>query len=173
MYVCLYSPEAFSSLRIEGYKNIVRFHINRSGDLEVYTLGVDRVPKSWMKDPMWSGHTVPGTIPSHEWEHPSILKPVKGQPDRTKLIDYLVINKNPRSKERFIEKVDTPPPATSTRSATISQLVAPSSPILPTRALHSHTHSPHPHPHSRQRSQSTTNLQPPTTILGTTEHQPN
>lgn len=93
--------EAFSSLRIEGYKNIVRMHINRAGDLEIYTLGLDRVPKMWSKDPNWSGHTAAGTQPSHEWSHPSLVRPEKGQPDQVKLIDFLVIPRNPRDKRQF------------------------------------------------------------------------
>ena len=99
--------EAFSSLRIEGYKNVVRFHINTAGDLEVYTLGLDRVPTKWEKDPHWSGHD-PGSagVPSHQWAKPSVLRPEKGQPDRIKLIDYLVINKNPRSKSSFVRQAE-------------------------------------------------------------------
>ena len=96
--------EAFSSLRIEGYKNIVRFHINRRGDLEVYTLGLDKVPTRWVKDPKWSGQTELGSNPSHAWDRPSVLKPEKGQPDRIKLIDYLIIPKNPRNKNAWSKK---------------------------------------------------------------------
>jgi hypothetical protein len=51
---CHYT-EAFSSLKIQGYKNFVRLHINKSGDLELYALGVDRVTDQWVKDPQWSG----------------------------------------------------------------------------------------------------------------------
>ena len=39
----LYYDEAFSSLRIADYKAFTRFHINRDGDLEVFTLAVDKV----------------------------------------------------------------------------------------------------------------------------------
>ena len=35
--------EAFSSLKIEHYKNFVRLHITSTGDLEVYAIGVDKV----------------------------------------------------------------------------------------------------------------------------------
>ena len=39
----LHYDEAFSSLRIADYKAFTRFHINREGNLEVYTLAVDKV----------------------------------------------------------------------------------------------------------------------------------
>ena len=109
-----------------------------TADLEVYTLGIDKCPKSWVKDPHWSGHTTPGTTPSHEWSHPSILKPEAGQPDKIKLIDYLVINRNPRDKTLFKRNAESvafersaspmpPPAATSTRGPpSIAQLVVPS-----------------------------------------------
>ena len=48
LYVCinwlnLHFDEAFSSLRIANYKSFTRFHIKSDGDLEVYTLAVDKV----------------------------------------------------------------------------------------------------------------------------------
>jgi len=48
LYICinwlhLHFDEAFSSLRIANYKSFTRFHINYDGDLEVYTLAVDKV----------------------------------------------------------------------------------------------------------------------------------
>ena len=48
LYICinwfnLHYDEAFSSLRIADYKAFTRFHINREGNLEVYTLAVDKV----------------------------------------------------------------------------------------------------------------------------------
>lgn len=39
----LHFDEAFSSLRIANYKAFTRCHITTDGDLEVYTLGVDKV----------------------------------------------------------------------------------------------------------------------------------
>lgn len=51
LYVCInwfhiHFDEAFSSLRIANYKSFTRFHINTDGDLEVYTLAVDKVRKA-------------------------------------------------------------------------------------------------------------------------------
>ncbi|KAI5354539.1 hypothetical protein L3X38_007434 [Prunus dulcis] len=39
--------------RIANYKSFTRFHIGSNGDLEVYTLAVDKVPKEWKLDPEW------------------------------------------------------------------------------------------------------------------------
>lgn len=48
LYICInwlhiHFDEAFSSLRIANYKSFTRFHINNEGNLEVYTLAVDKV----------------------------------------------------------------------------------------------------------------------------------
>ncbi|KAJ3678324.1 hypothetical protein LUZ60_002127 [Juncus effusus] len=58
LYVCInwfgiHFDEAFSSLRIANYKALTRFHVTKEGDLEVFTLAVDRVPKEWKLDPDW------------------------------------------------------------------------------------------------------------------------
>ncbi|XP_040998135.1 uncharacterized protein LOC121244170 [Juglans microcarpa x Juglans regia] len=49
----LHYDEAFSSLRIADYKGFTRFHIKPNGDLEVFTLAVDKVPWAWREDPDW------------------------------------------------------------------------------------------------------------------------
>jgi len=65
----LHWNEAFSSLQIKGYKNILRFRIEpQTGDLEVFSLGLDRVPKRWVGDQSWYPHMA---TPSHEWPQPS------------------------------------------------------------------------------------------------------
>jgi hypothetical protein len=51
LYICInwlhiHFDEAFSSLRIANYKAFTRFHIDSNGDLEVFTLAVDKVRKS-------------------------------------------------------------------------------------------------------------------------------
>lgn len=50
LYICInwfhiHFDEAFSSLRIANYKAFTRFHITKDGDLEVFTLAVDKVNK--------------------------------------------------------------------------------------------------------------------------------
>jgi hypothetical protein len=42
-----HSQEAFSSLRIADYKNFVRFHVDASGTLSIYAIGVQHVPRHW------------------------------------------------------------------------------------------------------------------------------
>lgn len=44
--------EAFSSLRIEDYKNFLRMHIDQDGGLHIFAIGVDKVPRDWVEDPM-------------------------------------------------------------------------------------------------------------------------
>lgn len=56
LYVCinwfnLHYDEAFSSLRIADYKAFTRFHIKPNGDLQVFTLAVDKVRNiAWSLD---------------------------------------------------------------------------------------------------------------------------
>ena len=59
LYICvnffnLHWNEAFSSLRCEDFKSFVRFHIDSSGDLHAYVIGIDSVPKEWVEDHRWS-----------------------------------------------------------------------------------------------------------------------
>jgi hypothetical protein len=101
-YLCAHMTEAFSSLRIESYKNFMRFHINHQGDMEIYCLGIDRVPHKWVQDKAWSGfNKSEGHKASWQWERPSLWKPAEKEPDRIKLIDYFVIKKNKDEKQEI------------------------------------------------------------------------
>ena len=42
-----HSNEAFSSLRIEDYKNFLRLHIAKDGSLNIFPIGIERVPRRW------------------------------------------------------------------------------------------------------------------------------
>lgn len=42
-----HSNEAFSSLRIEDYKNFLRLHIAKDGSLTIFPIGIERVPRRW------------------------------------------------------------------------------------------------------------------------------
>ena len=53
--------EAFSSLRLDTFKNFVRFHLKYDGSLHCYVVGVDNVPHRWRQDPKWDGR---GTLTS-------------------------------------------------------------------------------------------------------------
>jgi hypothetical protein len=42
-----HSNEAFSSLAIQDWKNFLRLHIDKNGDLTIYPIGIRRVPRHW------------------------------------------------------------------------------------------------------------------------------
>jgi len=48
-----HANEAFAAARLPGYKNFLRFHIDATGRLTVYAVGIDRaVPRrAWRPDP--------------------------------------------------------------------------------------------------------------------------
>lgn len=50
-----HANEAFSSLRIEDYKNFLRLHINSQGQLTIYPIGIEKVPREWACAPSASG----------------------------------------------------------------------------------------------------------------------
>ena len=48
LYICvnwlhIHFDEAYSSLRMANYKSFTRFHLNSTGNLDVYTLAVNKV----------------------------------------------------------------------------------------------------------------------------------
>jgi len=94
-----HATPAFSSLRVEGYKNFIRFHLTNNGDLELFVLGMDRCPRKWELDPLWSGFTESAGNPSHEWKVPSVFKPAKGEPDGVRIVDYLLIKKESNNSQ--------------------------------------------------------------------------
>ncbi|XP_057974243.1 uncharacterized protein LOC131162100 isoform X2 [Malania oleifera] len=99
LYICinwlnLHFDEAFSSLRIANYKAFTRFHINRDGDLEVFTLAVDKVPKEWKLDPDWDEETKQPDQPSHFRKYPSKWSAATPQQDpltTVRIVDHFVI----------------------------------------------------------------------------------
>ena len=46
-----HSNEAFSSLRIEDFRNFLRLHIDRDGVLKIIPIGIHRVPRQWKPTP--------------------------------------------------------------------------------------------------------------------------
>lgn len=46
-----HANEAFSSLRIQDYKQWLRLHIDRAGTLTIHAIGIDRVPRRWRSQP--------------------------------------------------------------------------------------------------------------------------
>nr|GMC52332.1 uncharacterized protein LOC109149584 [Ipomoea batatas] len=96
LYICInwlhvHFDEAFSSLRIANYKSFTRFHINTKGDLEVFTLAVDKVPKEWKLDSNWE--TEPQQ-PSYVRKFPSKWRATSLQQDpinTVRIVDHFVI----------------------------------------------------------------------------------
>jgi len=104
---------AFSALRCPHWKNFLRLHIKKNGDLEVFAVGLDRVPKRWIRDPRWDGRraacgararqaraksesfvAAPGDIPSWAWGRPSKWIPERpSAKEAPRVIDYVCIPK--------------------------------------------------------------------------------
>ncbi|KAL3514532.1 hypothetical protein ACH5RR_027249 [Cinchona calisaya] len=103
LYICinwlhLHFDEAFSSLRIANYKSFTRFHINHEGDLAVYTLAVDKVPKEWKLDPNWD--VEPKQHLSHHRKFPSKWRATSSQQDpvsAVRVVDHFVIQQTQKS----------------------------------------------------------------------------
>ncbi|KAL0392032.1 UNVERIFIED_CONTAM: hypothetical protein Sradi_2426000 [Sesamum radiatum] len=86
LYICInwfhiHFDEAFSSLRIANYKSFTRFHITSKGDLEVFTLAVDKVPKAWKLDPSWDSESKLPHSHSYRRKFPSKWRAVSPQQD--------------------------------------------------------------------------------------------
>jgi hypothetical protein len=45
------SNDVFSALALEDYKNFVRLHLDRGGQIHVYPIGIRRVPRAWRVNP--------------------------------------------------------------------------------------------------------------------------
>ncbi|XP_047309169.1 uncharacterized protein LOC124912574 [Impatiens glandulifera] len=104
LYICinwlnLHFDEAFSSLRIANYKAVTRFHINSIGDLEVFTLAVDKVPKEWKLDYKWDGESRQPNQLSHHIKWPSKWCAISPQLDpinTVKIVDHFVVQRTSR-----------------------------------------------------------------------------
>ncbi|KAL4310219.1 hypothetical protein GQ457_01G026290 [Hibiscus cannabinus] len=99
LYICInwlhvHFDEAFSSLRIANYKSFTRFHINCDGDLEVFTLAVDKVPKEWKLDLDWDVEGKQQQQSSYRRKYPSKWCACAGQQDpvnTVRIVDEFVI----------------------------------------------------------------------------------
>jgi hypothetical protein len=86
-------------------------HIDEHGDLEIFAIGLNRVPKKWRKDPTWEGdrgeehHVADGDDaslkekPSWMWKTPSKWIPWR-ESDKfsPQIIDYSKIMKRTTSE---------------------------------------------------------------------------
>ncbi|CAK9191692.1 unnamed protein product [Sphagnum troendelagicum] len=104
LYTCinwfhLHFDEAFSSLRIANFKSFSRCHITMGGDLQIFTLAIDKVPKEWALDPHWEAEQAcQQEVASHDREFPSQWTPVGLYRERNcnvRIIDHFVIEKRP------------------------------------------------------------------------------
>ncbi|KAJ4899684.1 Calcineurin-like metallo-phosphoesterase superfamily protein [Raphanus sativus] len=102
LYICInwlhiHFDEAFSSLRIANYKSFTRFHIKPDGDLEVFTLGVDKVPKEWKLDKDWDSEPRSTVKMNHHRRFPSKWCATTLQQDpinTVKIVDHFVISRS-------------------------------------------------------------------------------
>ncbi|KAF2324413.1 hypothetical protein GH714_013765 [Hevea brasiliensis] len=109
LYICInwfhiHFDEAFSSLRIANYKAFTRFHINKDGNLEVFTLAVDKsdvqIPKEWKLDSQWDAEPKQPQQMSHHRRFPSKWRAVTSQQDplnTVKIVDHFVIQQTENS----------------------------------------------------------------------------
>lgn len=75
-----HANEAFAAARLTGYKNFLRLHIDGSGTLTVYALGLDRA----VRRRHWR------VVPEAESPEASWITPTRGEPE-PRLIDHVVI----------------------------------------------------------------------------------
>lgn len=69
-----HSNEAFSSLAIQDWKNFLRMHIDKNGNLTIYPIGIKRVPRRW--EPRGEGETGPELISKdHRATEPELIEP--------------------------------------------------------------------------------------------------
>ncbi|KAF7829742.1 uncharacterized protein G2W53_012075 [Senna tora] len=105
LYICInwlhiHFDEAFSSLRIANYKAFTRFHIKSDGDLEVFTLAVDKVPKEWKLDADWEGEPKQPQQMSHLRRFPSKWRAATAYQDpihTVKIVDRFVIGRTDKN----------------------------------------------------------------------------
>jgi hypothetical protein len=111
--------ESFSALQIADFKGFLRFHITKTGDLEVFSLGLEDSPSNWREDPRWKtpgGGGIAG-IAGHRARWPSRWVPVMESAGRLlggrfrkgslktaippeaqlKVVDYFYVAKKPTS----------------------------------------------------------------------------
>jgi hypothetical protein len=80
-----HSNEAFSSLKIEDWKHFLRIHIDEGGDLTIYPVGIERVPRHWRE------------VESAHGAQVSRIEPVAVRPEqRPQLIEApIVVRRHP------------------------------------------------------------------------------
>ncbi|KAL0323083.1 UNVERIFIED_CONTAM: hypothetical protein Sangu_1927600 [Sesamum angustifolium] len=116
LYICInwfhiHFDEAFSSLRIANYKSFTRFHITSKGDLEVFTLAVDKVPKAWKLDPSWDSESKLPHSHSYRRTFPSKWRAVSPQQDpvsTVRIVDHFVVEHTAKPEGASVNGPVTP-----------------------------------------------------------------
>jgi hypothetical protein len=85
-----HSNEAFSALKIEDWKNFLRFKIEKNGNVTIYPIGIQKVPKKWKRRADGVGGS--GYLPDEKSplvpkliEQPLLFEPVVDQEGGVKL----------------------------------------------------------------------------------------
>jgi hypothetical protein len=74
------SNDVFSALALEDYKNFVRLHVDRGGQIHVYPIGIRRVPRAWRVNPEASS-SAPFIVPDDVGSAPELIeRPIVLQP---------------------------------------------------------------------------------------------
>ncbi|KAK6938720.1 Calcineurin-like phosphoesterase domain, ApaH type, partial [Dillenia turbinata] len=108
LYICInwlhiHFDEAFSSLRIANYKSFTRFCLHRNGDLEVFTLAVDKVPKEWKLDPDWDAGVKDVQQMSHKRDFPSKWSAAASHQDpvaTVRIVDHFLIPRTEKTDSK-------------------------------------------------------------------------
>lgn len=66
--------EAFASLRCEDWKHFLRLKIDQSGDLHIYPIGIERVPRKWRERHAGDTHPTAKLIPEKVQTLPRLIE---------------------------------------------------------------------------------------------------
>jgi len=70
-----HSEEAFSSLRIQDYKNFLRLHVAADGTLTIYPIKLPRVPRRWRAPDAAERERTPSRLVPDEQLEPRLIEP--------------------------------------------------------------------------------------------------
>ena len=70
-----HSEEAFSSLRIQDYKNFLRLHIGPDGTLTIYAIKLPQVPRRWRTPRAGERERTPSRLIPDEPLEPALIEP--------------------------------------------------------------------------------------------------
>jgi len=76
-FLGLHYTEAFSSMRMEDFKNFLRCHIDKNGVLSIYSIGVEKVPRRWQQDTEWTGRGILLQVPLDGMDSNNLQPPLE------------------------------------------------------------------------------------------------